>query len=891
MAKNIANFIKEHNLDGVDIDWEYPGAPDLPWIGAERSPDEGANFLAFLVVLKNLLPGKTVSIAAPSSHWYLRQYPIQQMSKIVDYIVFMTYDLHGQWDANNMWSQDGCSSGTCLRSQVNLTETRQSLAMITKAGVPGKKIVLGVTSYGRSFEMAQPGCWGPGCTFTGSRLVSNAKKGRCTGTAGYVGDAEIAEIISGISGEGSVQARSSRVVASFVDTSSHSDILVYDNNQWVSYMGSTTKQTRATLYAAWGMGGTSDWASDLQKYYPVPGPLEDWPTFKDTINLGQSPMVKKTRSGSWTKIHCDSKFAGTDSLYSGADRWRGLEADAAWGDILAIWRTSDHPGDPDLMFTKSVTRTLGAGPDGTCGEIKTAYDHCDTYFMECPRVAEKDSGAAVEVVWNSLITVHRMYEIYFETLEAVGSTVTGQAADMGQTFAPIKQDPNKLWIDLLVDLVGFGAGSLAGAFTRFTLGSLVKGATKEAQEKAAEFVSDVTTKGYAMGKDTILNNKENWSPAKQALFGSYMAVAFIAWGNATRKTTKWLFSGEDAALDTLYSVISDGKLLDPNGAPGFATEDLQTNLGKVFYGFSIPALWRASQTYAFILDAGATCDKNKPVTDYKPVPKYLSDETMKATGACVDGYLYYLVHPEGSSTECVCSDSGLPNAGQCSTQTCRNSKFSAPVGIDGLSRFGGITKEDLVAGSVRTWLQNNKKNGVSTDEIIASTSNSLVSADVAGPGFVRLPVCSPELALQSWQNKSPGSTGNWPCDPPPGPNTCGVSSFTPEASDGSPFVLDCLRVAQDLEDGGGKSFEISGNGDQSALAWGQKGCRFGAEAVAPLENDNLYVGSQDIIDVIRSAVDQWTGGIYASETRMGGKGYMPCNGNTGKVGNVKWGIY
>lgn len=25
MATNIANFIKENNLDGVDIDWEYPG--------------------------------------------------------------------------------------------------------------------------------------------------------------------------------------------------------------------------------------------------------------------------------------------------------------------------------------------------------------------------------------------------------------------------------------------------------------------------------------------------------------------------------------------------------------------------------------------------------------------------------------------------------------------------------------------------------------------------------------------------------------------------------------------------------------------------------------------------------------------------------------------------
>lgn len=54
------------------------------------------NYLAFLVVLKNLLPGKSVSIAAPASYWYLKSFPIAQISKVVDYIVFMTYDLHGQ---------------------------------------------------------------------------------------------------------------------------------------------------------------------------------------------------------------------------------------------------------------------------------------------------------------------------------------------------------------------------------------------------------------------------------------------------------------------------------------------------------------------------------------------------------------------------------------------------------------------------------------------------------------------------------------------------------------------------------------------------------------------------------------------------------------------------
>lgn len=70
-------------------------APDIPGIppGAE---DEGDNYLAFLVVLKNLIGGRSVSIAAPASYWYLKGFPIKEISKVVDYIIYMTYDLHGQ---------------------------------------------------------------------------------------------------------------------------------------------------------------------------------------------------------------------------------------------------------------------------------------------------------------------------------------------------------------------------------------------------------------------------------------------------------------------------------------------------------------------------------------------------------------------------------------------------------------------------------------------------------------------------------------------------------------------------------------------------------------------------------------------------------------------------
>ena len=49
------------------------------------------------------------------------------------------------------------------------------------------------------------------------------------------------------------------ITKSFVDASSNSDILIYDDTEWVSYMSDKTKQSRSTLYKAWGMGGTTDW--------------------------------------------------------------------------------------------------------------------------------------------------------------------------------------------------------------------------------------------------------------------------------------------------------------------------------------------------------------------------------------------------------------------------------------------------------------------------------------------------------------------------------------------------------------------------------------------------------------------------------------------------------
>lgn len=359
--------------------------------------------MAFLALLKNLLPGKSVSIAAPASYWYLKGFPIDKISKIVDYIVFMTYDLHGQWDAGNPNGQIGCDDGRCLRSHVNLTETMDSIGMITKAGADSGKVVIGVSSYGRSFKMASAGCYGPNCKFTGGKMSSNAKKGECTNTAGYISDAEINDLITN---------NSSRVNKHFVDTGSNSNIMVYDDTEWVAYMTPKIRSQRAAMFTELSMGGTINWATDLEEFHDAPSGVGSWKNLKLQVEAGNSPVRNAGgRHGNWTTLTCNDPYYTESPYLTPAERWGRLDASDAWSDLIDDWKKY-RDGDGEMPLTSFLNYLTGGPPSVDCGKM-SPKSHCRT-TLGCKEFADNDKTgpAAASFIWNSFVEINTACHIY-----------------------------------------------------------------------------------------------------------------------------------------------------------------------------------------------------------------------------------------------------------------------------------------------------------------------------------------------------------------------------------------------------------------------------------------------------------------------------------------------
>lgn len=231
VGKVISDFVKANGLDGVNFDWEYPGAPDIPGIPA-GSKDDGPNYSGLVQTVKNDLGNQfLVSVSLPASYWYLKNFPLSTMNTYVDYFVFMNYDYTGQWDYGKANTGIGCHNDQSL--------TMEALKMLTKAGIPASKIHGGLANYGRAYELSNANCIGYKCGFT-----SNPPSGPYTNSPGFLSINEIENL-------------------SFSETefnaTSKCFFGIFDNNDWVAWMHESDLNYLEGDYINMGLGGSALW--------------------------------------------------------------------------------------------------------------------------------------------------------------------------------------------------------------------------------------------------------------------------------------------------------------------------------------------------------------------------------------------------------------------------------------------------------------------------------------------------------------------------------------------------------------------------------------------------------------------------------------------------------
>ncbi|MBN1388724.1 MAG: glycoside hydrolase family 18 protein [Bacteroidales bacterium] len=95
-VESVIDFINEYEIDGLDIDWEYPG---LPGIGNPYMPEDRENFTALMKELREAMDatGKDLTLTFAAAGWdkYFENVETVEVMKYADYMNLMTYDFVG----------------------------------------------------------------------------------------------------------------------------------------------------------------------------------------------------------------------------------------------------------------------------------------------------------------------------------------------------------------------------------------------------------------------------------------------------------------------------------------------------------------------------------------------------------------------------------------------------------------------------------------------------------------------------------------------------------------------------------------------------------------------------------------------------------------------------
>jgi len=242
---SVVAFIKEHDFDGLDLDWEYPA-------NRGGKPEDKQNFVLLCKELREAFaPMRWLLTAAIGAGKTTvdSAYDLPAISQYLDFIHLMAYDYHGKWDlvtGHNapLYARDDESPAA------KMLNVQFSVDYILEKGVPANKLIVGLPLYGRTFLLQNP--QNPSIA---APATKTAFAGNYTREDGFLGYNEICELQL-------TEPKAWRVVWQ----KAHQAPFMFKDNMWLSYDDDYSLGLKVAFAVSRGAGGIMVWSVDTDDF-------------------------------------------------------------------------------------------------------------------------------------------------------------------------------------------------------------------------------------------------------------------------------------------------------------------------------------------------------------------------------------------------------------------------------------------------------------------------------------------------------------------------------------------------------------------------------------------------------------------------------------------------